>query len=119
MSCALASCAFTLDNLQLEIKDFSVGALAFSDVSVSLAMPAVGTHQDDTFVIAENEMHLTATFRLTSYGRPMFDGAPVSVSLRNHQAARLHVQADSSLSIEALDVVRWPFKIALVSEVSP
>lgn len=114
-SCQLASCESVLETFELEMKDFAVGSLTFSDVSVSLAGPAVGLIQGDELALPENQMQLTATFRLTAEGRPMFGGAPVSVGLRNHGIARFHRQSDSSLAVRELDVVQWPFEIALAS----
>lgn len=117
--CRLASCEFTLDDFELEVKGFSVGSLTFSDVSVSLAEPAVGLLQGDVLAIPENHMHLTASFQLIAEGRPVFEGAPVSVGLRNHGGAHFQMRPDSSLAVKKLDVVHWPFEIALVSQVSP
>lgn len=116
--CRLASCPVSLETFELRIKDFKAGSLALSDISVSLAAPAVGLMQDGALTLAEERMHVTARFRLTSDGRPMFDGAPVSVHLRNHGVAQFQLGPDQSLAVERLDVLRWPFEFALVSDVS-
>jgi hypothetical protein len=113
--CQVASCESTLETFGLEMKDFTVGSLAFSDVSVSLAAPVVGLLQGDVLAVPENSMQLTATFRLTAEGRPMFGGFPVSVGLRNHGVARFQRASDSSHAVRELDVVQWPFEIALAS----
>jgi hypothetical protein len=113
--CQLASCESTLETFELQMKDFSVGSLAFSDVSVSLATPAVGLLHGDDLAVQENGMLLTATFRLTAEGRPMLGDVPVSVNLRNREVAHFQRQPDSSLAVRQLDVVQWPFKIELAS----
>src|SRR5690606_7413309 len=86
--CRLASCEFSLEAFDLNVEDFTVGSLAFSDVSVSLPTPAIGLIAADAIALPENGMRLTATFRAAADGEPMFDGAPVSVTFRNQGVAR-------------------------------
>lgn len=113
--CRVASCEVALETFELEMKDFTVGSLAFSDISVSLAAPVVGLLKGDVLAVPEHQMQLTASFRLTAEDRQMFGGARVSVGLRNHNVARFQRQADSSLVVRDLGVVQWPFTIALTS----
>lgn len=116
--CRLASCEFKLETFEMQVDDFVVGALSFSDISIALAAPSVGLINGDKIVLPEHQMRLTATFKLTAEGKPQFDGAPVSVGLRNNDVAELRLLPDSSIAVDTLNVSQWPFEMAIVSEVS-
>lgn len=117
-ACRLDTCEFQLETFELQVDDFEVDSLSFTDVSVSLAAPTTGLINNGVIGMPENQMRLTATFRLTAEGEPQFGGEPVSVVLRNSGVAEMLLLPDSTLAIQKLDVSSWPFKMRLVSEVS-
>lgn len=116
--CRLQACEFRLETFSLEVGDFDIGAYSFTDVSFNLTTPAVGLIKDSSIRVPDSRMHLTASFRVAEGGRPMFDGAPMSVDLRNRDAALLRLLPDGSIAVENLNVTRWPLDIRIVSQVS-
>ena len=119
VDCGLDTCEFGFDEFMVEIEDFVVGSLTFSDVSLELSTPAQGLISAPSIQIEEGAMQLTARFRLTSGVDPMFDGDIVPVVLSNVGVATARLLAGPLFGIQHINAVNWPFTMSLTTELAP
>lgn len=117
--CALDSCPFRLATLEVELADFAVGPLTFSDVSAALVSPADGLIRGQEVGLPAGRVNIEARFRLAIGGRPAFDGALLSAGFSNDGAAVARLTPRRLFAIEKLDATSWPFDATLVTRPSP
>lgn len=117
--CALDSCPFRLATLEVDLVDFAVGPLTFSDVSAALVSPADGLLRGQEIDLPAGRMNIVARFRLAIGGRPAFDGALLSAGFSNDGAVRARLTPRRLFALEKLDATSWPFDATLVTKPSP
>ncbi|MBZ5713004.1 hypothetical protein [Nannocystis pusilla] len=118
VDCPFDNCEFAFDEFVVEIEDFFIDPLTFSDVSVTMSASTQGLINAPSIQFGEGTMRFSAQFRLTNGTEPVFDGELVSVDLTNAGVATARLMEGPLFGIQHIAAENWPFSMSLSTELT-